>query len=87
MRASISVEVEHLGGPSCCRIESELEPNESAWNSLTFVTMARAMNQLLAAVMDERDRRRFEQGEPELRGETNEELLAAAAAAALNGGS
>lgn len=67
MKATIEVQVEHLGGPSFCRVESDLEPNEAAWNDHTFEVMARGLNRLLTAVFDERDMIRFENERRELR--------------------
>lgn len=77
MKATLEVAVEHLGGPSSCKIETDLEPNEAAWNDQTFVVMAKALNRLLTAVFDERDMIRFENERRELR--TGEPVEPAAA--------
>lgn len=61
MEASLSVEIEHLGGTATAHIQSTIEPNVGAWNVDTFTTMAVALNGLLHAMLSERDRLRFEE--------------------------
>lgn len=61
MEASLSVEIEHLGGTATARIATTIEPNAGAWNVDTYTTMAVGLNGLLHAMLSERDRLRFEE--------------------------
>jgi hypothetical protein len=61
MEARIEVDVEHLGGPAKVVVAVELEPNSEAWNEALALTVAQVMNQFLTAMIDERNRIRFEE--------------------------